>query len=188
MSHLVFLLEERSAKAMLEVFVPRIVPAGTDVRYFPFEGKQDLEKNLERKLKGYLVPGARFLILRDQDSANCQETKHRLAALCSNAGCSDAVVRIACKELESWYLSDLHAVSRAYDKPSLVRQAGKARYRNPDGMVAPSRELSRLVPEYQKIDGSRRIGAHLDPDNQRSRSFHNFVSAVRRLAGEPAAS
>ena len=188
MSHLVFLLEERSAKAMLEAFVPRIVPTGTELRYFPFEGKQDLEKNLERKLKGYLMPGARFVVLRDEDSANCQETKRRVAALCSSAGRSDAVVRIACRELESWYLSDLHAVSRAYDKPNLVRQASKARYRNPDGMEAPSRELRRLVPEYQKIDGSRRIGAHLDPDNQKSRSFHHFVSAVRRLAEEPFAS
>lgn len=188
MVHIVFLLEERSAKAMLEVFVPRIVPAGTSLRFFPFEGKQDLEKNLERKLRGYLVPGARFVVLRDQDSADCQETKRRLAALCAGAGRSDAVVRIACKELESWYLSDLHAVSQAYDKPNLVRQTGKARYRNPDGMDAPSRELRRLVPEYQKIDGSRRIGAHLDPDNQKSRSFRHFVSAVRRLAGEPVAS
>ena len=49
MSALVFLLEEESAKNMLEGIVPRLVPEGVHVQYMTFSGKQDLEKQMERK-------------------------------------------------------------------------------------------------------------------------------------------
>jgi len=127
---------------------------------------------------------ARFIILRDQDSGECVEVKSRLAALCAQAGSPQAVVRIACRELESWYLADLEAVALAYEKPTLAREAGKPRYRDPDAIDSPSQELRRILPEYQKIEGSRRIGALIDPDNQRSRSFHHLVSSIRRLVEE----
>lgn len=44
MRELVFLLEEASAKAMLESLLPRILHEETRFRCIPFEGKQDLEK------------------------------------------------------------------------------------------------------------------------------------------------
>ncbi len=187
MSHLVFFLEEPSARAMLEGLVPRLVPEGTVVRFIPFEGKQDLEKQLVRKMRGYLVPGARFIVLRDQDSGDCLAVKRRLAGLCAQAGRPDAVVRIACHELESWYLADFPALARAYGKPSLLKAAEQARYRLPDDIVTPSRELKALLPEYQKIDGSRRLGKELDPDNGRSRSFLRLVGSIRALAAEAVA-
>lgn len=49
---LVFFLEEPSARAMLEGLLPRLLPAGWEVKYVIFEGKQDLEKQLPRKLLG----------------------------------------------------------------------------------------------------------------------------------------
>jgi len=45
MKRLIFFLEEASAKAMLEVFLPRILPTDIRCRYHVFEGKSDLEKN-----------------------------------------------------------------------------------------------------------------------------------------------
>jgi len=179
MRHLVFLLEELSAKAMLESLLPRILPPDSHYRMFTFEGKQDLEKNLARKLRSYLVPDARFIVMRDQDSGDCRVIKARLVELCSAAGKDAALVRIACKELESWYLADLAAVSQAFEKPFLIKERNSARYRHPDAIDTPSRELKRLLPEYQKIEGSRRIGRFLDPDNKTSTSFAHFVSAVR---------
>ena len=144
MSQLVFLLEERSAQAMLEVFVPRIVPQNITLRFLSFEGKQDLEGNILRKIRGYRVPGARFVVLRDQDSGDCRQAKQRLSSLCIAAGREDAVVRIACRELESWYLSDLGAVAAAFDRPHLVREADKARFRDPDMLEGPSKVLARI--------------------------------------------
>ncbi|MFH1096674.1 MAG: hypothetical protein ABH886_07885 [Candidatus Desantisbacteria bacterium] len=53
MSHLVLFLEEPSAKEMLNGLLPRL-HEGIDYRCIVFEGKQDLERNLVRKIKGYL--------------------------------------------------------------------------------------------------------------------------------------
>lgn len=180
MTELVFLLEERSAKALIEGLLPRLFRDPPNARYIVFEGKQDLEKWLARRLRGYLVPGARFLVLRDQDSGDCVEIKNRLRAQCEEAGKPAAIVRIACRELESWYLADLPAVERALGfRPRVRRRA----FQDPDAVGSPSKELERLAP-YQKIGGSRAIAPHLDLDNPRSRSFACFIRSLRRIAEE----
>ena len=65
---LVFFLEEASAKAMLEGLLPRVLPNEVAPRYIVFEGKQDLEKQVEKRLRGWLAPNSRFVILRDRDA------------------------------------------------------------------------------------------------------------------------
>ena len=65
---LVFLLEEESARAMLEGVLPRILHNDISPRMIVFEGKQDLERQLVKRLKGYLNPYARFIVMRDQDA------------------------------------------------------------------------------------------------------------------------
>ena len=49
---LVFLLEERSMQAALEGILPRLIP-GVEFLCIPHEGKQDLEKSIPRKLRGW---------------------------------------------------------------------------------------------------------------------------------------
>jgi hypothetical protein len=61
---------------------------------------------------------------------------------------------------------------------------GKARYRDPDSIESPSRELRRIVSEYQKVDGSRRIGELIDPNNQKSRSFVHLVDEIKTPAAD----
>jgi hypothetical protein len=57
MIEIVFLLEEPSAKAMIEGILPKIIlEININVRYIIFEGKQDLEKQITRKLQGYNNP------------------------------------------------------------------------------------------------------------------------------------
>src|ERR1017187_7530669 len=105
MNELVFFLEEESAKVLLEQIFPHLIPFGSRVhpRFIVFEGKQDLEKQLQNKLRGYLNPQARFIVLRDQDQADCRKTKKSLAAICTRAGRPQTTVRIACRELEAFY-------------------------------------------------------------------------------------
>lgn len=183
MSELVFFLEEPSAEAMLKGLLPRFLPPEVSVRYIVFEGKQDLERQLVRRMKGYLVPGARFIILRDKDSGNCKIIKQILVDKCREARRTDALVRIACHELESWYLADLSAVELGIGVSGLAQLQMKSSYRNPDNVQSPYRVLKRIAPGYQKIGGSRSIGAYLDVNNTRSRSFTVFVKGIRRLCG-----
>jgi hypothetical protein len=181
MKELVFFLEEPSAEAMLQGLLPRILPEGIVWRAIVFEGKQDLEKRMLKRLRGYLNPEARFVILRDKDAADCKVIKKQLKEKCIEAGKQEALVRIACHELESWYLADLVAVERGLKIPGLSSRQGKGLFRAPDTTVNPSHELKRIVPCYQKLGGSRAIGLYLDPDNTRSDSFRVFIAGIRRL-------
>jgi hypothetical protein len=184
MSEIVFFLEEASAEALLSALLPRFLPLQVPYRCLVFEGKQDLEKQMVRRMRGYRVPGARFVVLRDQDAADCRKVWMSLRERCEEARHPEASVCIACRELESWYLADLAAVERALERPGLQNLQNKRQYRTPDHIVTPSRRLARLAPAYQKVSGSRAIGPHLDLNNTRSRSFQHFITAIRRLAEE----
>lgn len=185
MVSLVFLLEEPSAQDALEGFLPFILPGGVGVTYLVFEGKQDLEKRMARTLRAWQDPKARFIVMRDQDAGDCVLIKEGLLQRCREAGREqNAIVRIACRELESWFVGDWPSVAQAFDLPKLSALRKKAMYRNPDGLPNPVAELRKYIPRYQKRDGARRIGLHLRYENNASRSFQVFVEAVRRLSVE----
>lgn len=187
MSELVFLLEEPSAKAMLESLLPRLLDAGVTFRCIPFEGKQDLEKQLLRKIRAYQNDQARFIVLRDQDSSpDCKVVKRKLQDLCQQSGKADrCLVRIACRELETFYLADLQAVEQALEITSLAQHQTGRKFRTPDRLGSPSKELKTLTKSrYEKVAGSRLIGRHLNLDNTRSPSFRNLISAIRRMEDE----
>jgi hypothetical protein len=188
MSELVFMLEEPSARAMLEGLLPKVLPVEVVPRYIVFEGKQDLEKQLVRKIRGYRNLNARFVVLRDQDSnPDCKAIKTKLSELCRQAGKPTALVRIACRELESFYLGDLAAVEQGLEITGIVRHQLNKLFREPDRLGSPSKELKTLTKGlYQKVSGSRDIGPHLDINNTRSDSFRNLIAGIRRVAGEMA--
>ncbi|TAL77574.1 MAG: DUF4276 family protein [Burkholderiaceae bacterium] len=184
MKELVFCLEGSSEQAMLEGLLPKLLPTGGIIfRYIKFEGKQDLEKQLSSKLRGYKNPSARFVVIRDQDShPDCKAVKARLVDLCTQAGKPDTMVRIACTELESFYLADLAAVERGLEITGLTKFQENRKFRSPDHLGSPSKELSTLTKgRYQKVSGSRAISVHLDLENTRSDSFRNLVAGIRRL-------
>lgn len=183
MKELVFLLEEESAKAFLESLLPRILDGSVITRLIAFEGKQDLEKQLTRKIRGYTNPNARFIVMRDQDSSpDCRAVKAYLLQKCQDAGkLQQSLVRIACKELESFYLADLGAVESALALTGLAKHQNKAAYRNPDSCQNPSKVLAKLTRDnYQKVSHSREIGLEIDVQNTRSGSFKNLISGIKK--------
>lgn len=184
MKELVFLLEEESAQAMLEGLLPRVLPEDVETRFIVFEGKQDLEKQLVRKVRGYRNPAACFIVLRDQDmNPDCVAVKTKLVGLCAEAGRPESLVRIACRELESFFLADLSAVEQGLELTGLIKHQGNRKYRSPDYLGSPSKELKALTKgRYQKVGGSRAIGRWLDPANTRSDSFRNLVTGIQRTA------
>jgi Domain of unknown function (DUF4276) len=179
---LVFMLEERSMKVFLEGLLPRVLPPEVPFKLIPHEGKTDLERSIARKLRTWRTPDTRFVVVRDQDSGDCTKIKQRLSKLCHDAGKAEAHVVIACRELEAWFIGDLEAVGRAYDQPALAALQDKAKYRDPDHVSSPSRELAALVPGYGKVDGARRMGTCMPPDRSRSRSFTHFIRKVKAIA------
>jgi hypothetical protein len=132
MKILVFFLEEPSAEEMLKGILPKILPESIQAKFHVFEGKQDLERRMPRILRAWRVPHCSFLIMRDQDSGNCKKIKQKLLSLCQKARHpSSVVVRIACRELESFYLGDLAAVEQGLDIAGLIKKQNKSLYRDP---------------------------------------------------------
>ncbi len=180
MAKIVFLLEERSMKILLDGLLPRLFP-GIQFLSVPHEGKQDLEKSIPRKLRAWKEPGVRFVIVRDNDGADCAAVKSDLLALCENGGRTDSLVRLACQELEAWYFGEPESLASAYSCQGLASLRRKARYRDPDLIQTPSVELSRLIPEFQKISGARKMSKLLQGANNDSRSFQIFCRGIRTL-------
>ncbi len=182
MEHLVFFLEGPSEKDFLEGFLPKVLPPHVTTHFQVFQGKQDLEKQLVRRMKFWLMPNSRFVVMRDQDSGNCLTIKAKLRQLCVDAGQPAAVVRIACREMETFFVGDWAAIASGFGKPGLAAFAGKAKYRDPDLLGSPSAEIKRHIPSYQKREGARAIAPHLDPSNNQSHSFRVLVQALEQLA------
>jgi len=133
-----------------------------EFHYLVFEGKQDLEKQLVRKLRGWAKPESAFVVLRDQDAADCTAVKNQLVKIATESSRRHVLVRVACRELEA---------------------SNKEAFRDPDRLVRPVEALRSFLPDYQKRDGARRVGILLEPERSRSRSFRVFCAGVRRLAG-----
>jgi hypothetical protein len=182
MKTIVFFLEEPSAREMLAGILPRILPEHIQIRYFVFQGKQDLEKNLKKKLRGWRMPDSVFVVMRDQDSGDCKAIKARLTDLCREAGKEGILVRVACRELESFYLGDLAAVEQGLGLKGLKAQQQWKKFRNPDVLGNPAEELFRLTRNrYDKVAGSRAIAPYLSLEANCSRSFQVLLSGIRKL-------
>lgn len=180
---LVFLLEEYSAKILLDELLPKILPEDVEFQTIPHNGKKALESAIPKKLRGWNEPDVRFVILEDQDAKDCVELKTYLRSLCEPTK-KPVLVRIACQELESWYFGDMHAVALAYQKPKLLRISEQKKYRIPDRIPSPKEEFYKLVPEHQQMAGAKRIGAFMTIEQNTSVSFQFFVDGVRRLANQ----
>ncbi len=183
MMTLVFFLEEPSAEEMLRGILPNILPDHVVTRFIVFEGKQDMEKQLKRRLKFWQAPNSRFFVMRDQDSRDCRSIKQNLLELCEAAHKPETIVRIACHELESFYIGDLNAVEKGLGVRNLAKLQNKRKFREPDALSHPGWELKNLTKNrYQKVSGSRAIGKHLDIENNLSHSFNVLVSAIKHVA------
>lgn len=183
---IVFLLEEPSMKILLQGLLPRLFPGWVEHEHFlciAHEGKSDLDKSIPRKLKAWRIPGDRFVILRDNDNGDCLDLKTRLLKVCDASGRPDTLVRLVCQELESWYIGDLVATYAAFDATLDVPALHK-RYAAPDSWEKPSKELERLLPQFQKGSGARRMAQHLREAGNLSHSYNVFIGGLKRLAGE----
>lgn len=179
MSRVVFLLEEYSMKVLLDGLLPRLFP-GLPFLCVPHGGKHDLETSIPRKLRAWREPGVRFCVIRDNDGGDCHVLKARLVALCQDRVREDALVRIACQELEAWYFGAPDALADAFGYDTLRGISAKARFRDPDVIDHPAGVLAELVEEFQKVSGARLMAQHLSRENS-SRSFQVLIQGIRRL-------
>jgi hypothetical protein len=185
MKTVVFFLEEISAKVMLEGFIKTNFPGADQkfsLKYKVHEGKQDLENHLEKRIKYWKTPETVFVVIRDQDSGDCHVIKQKLKDKCESAGHPEAIVRIACHELESFYLGDPAAIEKGLGIHNIRKHDRKKLFISPDSINQPSKQLSYITKnKYQKIDGSRKIAPYLNPLINTSKSFNVLYKTLSQL-------
>ncbi len=186
-------VEEPSAKAALELLVPRIIGEGHDFKVHTFRNKQELLREIPKRLRAYArwIPDDwRIAVLVDEDRQDCHELKARLVRAATDAGIGQRVLnRIVVEELEAWFFGDLEALRTVYPRlpPTLSK---REKYRNPDSIRGGTWEaLDHLLRKagYKagliKTANAALVAAHMDPERNTSHSFRVFRKGLRRLVG-----
>ena len=188
MNTLYVFTEEKSCANVMNAILPKLVPKSFRYKIHHFSGCEDLEKALECTLpKISEKPNAKILILRDQDNQKCKILKAELNELIVNTCKCPYKIRIVCTELESWFLGDMLAVSKAYTRFEPKNFSNKAKYRNVDKIVKPNKDLLKIIPEMKgyknlpKLEVSERIAPFLDLAVNKSESFQHTIKAIRNL-------
>lgn len=199
--HIEFLLEEESAKAALDILLPKLLPAGVTWRCYPHRGKADLFQRLPGRLKTYArqfphQSDLRVVILMDADT-DCRRRKAELEKIIAAAGLltkatADTgqafriLTRLAIQELEAWLLGDRIAIQAAY--PRVRPQHFSGLPHNPDTIADTWETLWRVLREGKyylagkaKVEWAETITPHLEPERNTSASFQYFRQALARL-------
>jgi len=186
--NIIFLLEERSMRIVLEEILPKLIPDDITYICITHQSKQDLAKSIPKKIKAFqLSPSTEFVIVHDQDSHDCKKLKTELLEICQTVGKPDVMIRIICHELESWFLGDLAAVEKAYNlKPDrLSRKQNQNKFRDPDRLNSAKEELKKLLLPEQKVyypgTHSKEIAPNLSLTDNKSRSFKIFCEGIQKI-------
>ncbi|MBF4472803.1 DUF4276 family protein [Flavobacterium sp. HJJ] len=187
MARIEILVEEPSMKEFLTILLPNVLDNQWNLNenYFirSFEGKNDLQKNIPSKVKflsNWNHEPVGVVIMQDQDSSDCKILKKKLLDSCSQNGDCPKLVRIICRELESWYLGDFVAVNRAYPSFKYQNYINKSKFRIPDNCNAFD-EIKKIVPDFQKVGGAKKIAPFINVETNKSESFQQTISGLIRF-------
>ena len=149
----------------------------------PHQGKSDLERSYPRKMRTWRAPGVRFIILRDNDGADCLKLKQRLVSLVPNQA-PEYLVRIVCQELEGWLLGDMDAVAAAYPAAARHLRFRSLSNNDPDKMTNVADLMKNLTGTEAKVARAAAIAEQMKPAANRSHSFQVFVNGLRKFLSE----
>ena len=178
-------------EAFLRTLLPRLLPETCSCDIHVFQGKGDLRRKLNARLRAYsrwLPDDWRIFVLVDRDGDDCEELKEELEVTArrsglrtiSRSGLWQLANRIVIEELEAWYFGNWQAVRQAYPRvsPHIPTRAG---YRDPDGIAGTWEAFERILQKHgyfsnglRKSEAARAVARHIDPAENRSGSFSVF--------------
>lgn len=198
LSHVVFLVEDRSTEAFLAAWFGAR-PLGTwTFEIHPFGGKQAMLKRLPDRLRAYAawpMQSRRIVVILDRDSQDCEILTAKLNSDAKAAGLRtrtigsssgwDCAICIAIEELEAWYFGDWDAVRKAYPNAS-VDVPRRAKFKNKsDALSRTAETFEGLMKKagyfpggLQKITAATSIGVQIEPDRNTSPSFQHLIRVL----------
>ncbi len=186
MKNLHCFLEEESAKEVLQVILPKVLGEDVNITYKVYQGKQDLDKHVEKGLRDHNVPNTQYLVMRDSDSSLISELREELREKVARSGKGDkTMIHIANHELENYFLGDLQAVEQGLGV-KVGKLQNKSNYSNADTAKSPVQELQNITKgKYQKGSSPKEIAPYMKVDGtNRSKSFNELLSGVQEKLGK----
>jgi hypothetical protein len=197
-THLEILVEEPSMESFLRGVLPKIIGQNVTYAIHAHQGKHDLLRKLEQRLRGYarwLPDSMRIIVLLDRDDDDCLRLKQTMELAAAQAGLRtrstspgqawQVVNRVAIEELEAWFFGEWASVKTAYPRvPANI--AAHAAYRNSDAIKGGTWEaLERILRAaghfslgLRKTEAADAIARHMNPDANTSPSFAAFRTAL----------
>lgn len=179
MRKLLILCEEGSAKKFLDIFIPRLVSEyfpnyrkGTDYNFNIIEtkGKGNIKKRLAQ-LDATITNYTHLIILVDQDDDDCCNLKSIIQN--SVSWKTPTKIRIACHELESFYLGDKVALKHALGKDVPLQR------RKPDNIPNAAKYISQYK-NYAKTELAPKMGKLISLQTE-SYSFNILTRTIKEM-------
>ena len=126
-------------------------------------------------------------MVHDQDSNDCLLLKERLRDLVqinNHNAIIPFLIRIACKELENWYLGDMLAIEEVYPHFKAAKYQHKKKYKTNPDLLFGAQELKRIVKGFSKGLASKQIPKFMSLEVNKSKSFQHLLTGIERFLNE----
>ena len=189
---IIFLVEEYSMRKFLENILPRLnFKNNFEIKHH--RGKEDLITCLDQIVPSLSKRAQHIVLIVDQDKEDCKKLKDKLQEKMKRCAC-DYKIRIACYELEAWFLGDMEAIAKCSSRFKAKTFQNKEKYRHVDGLNKPSTEIETIVPDWREKYSSKahfaeKIAQFISLETQnievrnRSHSFRIFLETLHTLRG-----
>jgi len=184
---IIFLVEDYSMRKFLEGILPRLGFTTDTFEIKHHNGKEDLLGKLDQVIPSLSKRAKHLVVLIDQDRQDCIQLKRKLKEKMAWCAC-DYTLRIACYELESWFLGDLEAITQCSERFRLKHFQNKQKYQQTDEIIKPSTDLEIIVPDWKTLYSSKPKFATkisqfiaLEPEKNHSHSFTIFLKTLHEL-------
>ncbi|MDM8567150.1 DUF4276 family protein [Candidatus Halobeggiatoa sp. HSG11] len=182
-----FLVEDYSTRKFLEGILPRLEFENFEIKHH--RGKEDLTSYLPKIVPSLSKRAKQIIIILDQDKQDCVKLKNALNDKMVHCAC-EYKIRIACYELEAWFLGDMAAISKCSLRFKASYFKGKEKYRDIDKIEKPSSVIEKIVPNWKKDYTSKpKFAKTIAPfmsleqrgskQANRSHSFHVLLETLR---------
>jgi hypothetical protein len=185
MNSIVVFAEEPSGAIVARALAQKL-DLGERTLVVEHQGWGDLQASFPRKMKAWSGK-PRFIVMRDNDGADCIEQKRGLASLIPSKVAGRVKIRLVVQELESWYIGDPQAMREAgliSDKEA-TSWSKRRQFRRPDEIRHAKRALLTKTGLRGQLELAHLMGPRLELARNLSPSFNAFVGAMKWAGGAP---
>lgn len=175
--------ETKSDAECMKILLKRILSTpNLSVKIKGFQGCGDLLKKGSRQIHLFQGLGCtRFVIAVDADASTGRDRKIQAQKVVSDANCaSNSIIVVPVEEIESWILSDPHAVAQVIRQLSIPSVVHPENIENPKEWLVSQSRSKKSRPLYVPATNNAPICNHIDLQILKNKcsTFADFQNSV----------